>query len=204
MDENMRPAAAEPAEAPLADVQICLTEEELRRSLQRSDLRRAGPGRLWVQTVLLVLLAAYCIAAFFLSGASSYASLGIGLAALILAGAQWIVPQLYIRHQARREYALGKQLRVRLYAEEIGFGSGETYEAVPYAACFTRVFDDMLLLHFQGGYLVALPRRVFDAERWIWLTGRFQTAGKERNGVHGETVGTQSDDDRGSDAEGVS
>lgn len=198
MEESTSAIAQENSTVPLEDVCIQLTEEELRQSLKRADRRRAGPARLWVQTILLALLAAYCIAAFFLSGAVSYGSLGIGLAAVVLGVAMWVVPDLHGRYIAHIEFTKNKCMRVRLYEEEIGFGDDDVFESVAYDACFAQTYDDMILLHFQGGYMVMLPRRVFSEDRWLWLQQRLQKpqTTTKGDGAHAEPGSTESGDDR--------
>ena len=157
---------------PQADLRIQLTKEELYACMCSRQERKAGKARLIVETVLLGLLAAYCILAFFLSGMASVASLCIGLAALLLAAAIWAVPAIINRYDANREFSKNKVLRVRIYAQGFGFGTDDTFQLVPYEQCCARRGKDMILLDFEGGLMVALPKRLLDGGIWEQLPVR--------------------------------
>lgn len=83
-----------------------LTEDEIYDGLRRSGVRRAGPTRDWVQTVVLALVVVFCLIAFFGGGMQEWGSLTIAVLACALIAVLWIVPALRFRYEAR-EIAAG-------------------------------------------------------------------------------------------------
>lgn len=171
-DANSGRDAETQAGQPQADLRIQLTKEELYVCMGSRQGRKAGRARLIVETVLLGLLAAYCIIAFFLSGMVSLATLCIGLISLLLAAAIWAAPVIVNRYDANREFAKNKVLRVRIYTQGLGFGTDDTFQLVPYEDCCARWCRDMILLDFEGGLMVALPKRLLDGGMWEQLVDR--------------------------------
>lgn len=178
-DPNCGRDAETLAGQPQADLRIQLTKEELYACMGSRQDRKAGRARLIVETVLLGLLAAYCIIAFFLSGMTSPASLCIGLAALLLAAAIWAAPVIVNRYDANREFAKNKVLRVRIYAQGFGFGTDDTFQLVPYEECCPRRCKNMILLDFEGGLMVALPKRLLDGGIWEQMVERLQLSAEK-------------------------
>lgn len=168
-----------------AELRIRLTREELYACMTGRQERKAGKLRLIVETVLLGLVAAYCLTAFFLSGMTSLPSLLIGLAALLIAAAIWVVPVMVDRYDAGQEFAKKKVLRVRVYPEGLGFGSEDTFQFVPYAECCARFCKEMILLDFEGGVMVALPKRQTGEALWALLIERLCPAA-EKKGTRAE------------------
>lgn len=78
-----------------------LTEDEIYDGLRRSGVRRAGPTRDWVQTVVLALVVVFCLIAFFGGGMQEWGSLTIAVLACALIAVLWIVPALRFRYEAR-------------------------------------------------------------------------------------------------------
>lgn len=154
----------------LVDTVICLTREEIFTCLKAGSSRRAGRGRLVVQSVLLGLMAVYCFGGYFLSGGQSITSLMIGVAALIVLAALLLLPPLILRRSAEKEAAQEKCLRLR--ADEQALYFGEEPERYPYTECHAEAVENLLLLRFQGGVLVGIPRRLTGEEGFAFLRSR--------------------------------
>ena len=176
------PAAAdETASSPLPeeparyDLSIRLTREEILSCLRRGLNRRASRGRLTAQTVLLLLMAAYCLVAYILSGAQSVTSLGIGIAAVAVCVLMLALPELSIRRLAKKQAEMDKCLRLRVYDHGIGFGDDEQFRFFKYGKCHAKAYEDMILFRFQDG-LVAVPRRMENGEAWELIRDRMELA----------------------------
>lgn len=178
------PAAEDESAAgePLQNLHVQLTQEEILFCVRAGSGRTASRGRLWAQTVILALLAVYCIAAFFISGMEVIATLLIGLAAAALGAVMWIVPEARNRHIASREAEQNKTLHVRVYEDAFGFGDGEAFERLAFEDCRAQRYEDMLLLRFQGGFLVGIPRRLLSGDGWEQMCDRLKPEDKRKNG----------------------
>lgn len=165
-DEGVKPPTSSlPEEPPRYDLSIRLTREEVLSCLRRGLGRRAGKGRLTAQTVVLVLIAAYCIVTYIASGLESTASLGIGIAALAVCVLMLVVPEVAVRRMADKQTAMDKCLRLRVYDRGIGFGDDDEFRFFKYKKCQARAYEDMILFRFQDG-LVAVPRRLENGGAW--------------------------------------
>lgn len=143
-----------------------LTEDEIYDGLRRSGVRRAGPARDWVQTIVLALVAVFCLIAFFGGGMQEWGSLTIAVLACALIAVLWIVPALRFRYEAREIAAGDRTLVVRLDEEGIAFGE-EGDAAYPYGRFPVRTYDDMLICELPGMQVFFIPRRVaVDEAEW--------------------------------------
>ena len=61
---------------------------------------------------------------------------------------------------------------MRIYTQGLGFGTDDTFQLVPYEDCCARWCRDMILLDFEGGLMVALPKRLLDGGMWEQLVDR--------------------------------
>ena len=155
-----------------------LTEDEIYDGLRRSGVRRAGPTRDWVQTVVLALVVVFCLIAFFGGGMQEWGSLTIAVLACALIAVLWIVPALRFRYEARESAAGDRTLVVRLDEEGIAFGE-EGDAAFPYGGFPVRVFDDMLICGLPGMQLFFLPRRAAaDDAQWREAVRRLSGGGR--------------------------
>ena len=75
------------------DIVYTSTQEDLYRALKYGDVRRVGTAGRIVETVVLGLLAVWCIVPFFAQGTEALGSLLLGLVALFLLAALWLVPE---------------------------------------------------------------------------------------------------------------
>ena len=150
-----------------------LTEDEIYNGLRRSGVRRAGPSRDWIQTVVLALIALYCLIAFFGGGMQEWGSLTIAILACALIAILWIVPALRFRYEAREIAAQDRTLVVRMNEKGIVFGEeGDTL--FPYGRFLVRTYEDMLICELPGMQLFFLPRQAAaDDAEWekavCWL-----------------------------------
>lgn len=144
-----------------------LTEPELYAAIRRTR-RQAGPVRLTVQTVLLAALAIGFGADFIRRHEGGSALLALVMAAL--AAAQWVVPAVLFRREARALAADGRPLHLRVSAEEIAV------DALPpqsLSAChFREAADDLLLWSVDRNQAVAIPRRAVSDAVWERLTAQ--------------------------------
>lgn len=69
-----------------------------------------------------------------------------------------------------REAELNRQLHVFLYDEGLAFGTPD--ELLPFSACRPRLYTDMAVLRFEGGAVMAVPKRVMSPEDWQLFTDR--------------------------------
>ena len=144
------------------------TEEEIYLCLKRSGQRKAGPVRVGVQTGILLLLTIYCLIGFFADGMTDWRAFGVAVIAVILAGILLLVPEKRFRHDAAREAELNRQLHVFLDDEGLAFGTPD--ELLPFSACRPRLYTDMAVLRFEGGAVMAVPKRVMSPEDWQLFT----------------------------------
>lgn len=160
---------------PLREWRFTCTAEEWNRLLRRGEVRKAGKVRIGVELGLLLLLAVYCLIAFFADGMSDWRSLGIAVVAVALAVILLVVPEIRFRQEAEGLAQQGKERVVRLYEDGLAFGDSE--EIVPFAQCGARLFEDMAVLRFQGSVLFGIPRRALPPEDWERLC--LQLSGEE-------------------------
>lgn len=179
---SLSSAAEGTADVPLNDLRISLTREEILFCVRAGSGRTASRGRLWAQTAILALLAVYCVAAFFISGMEVYATLFIGLAAVALGVVMWVVPEARNRRIASREAEQNKTLHVRVYEDAFGFGDGESFERLAFEDCRAQRYEEMLLLRFQGGFLVGIPRRLLSEDDWERMCARLKPEDRRKNG----------------------
>lgn len=138
-----------------------LTEPELYAAIRRTR-RQAGPVRLTVQTVLLAALAIGFGADFVWRREGGSALLALVMAAL--AAAQWVVPAVLFRREARALAAEGCPLHLKVSADEIAV---DALPAQPLAACtFHEAADGLLLWTVDRNQAVAIPRRAVSDAVW--------------------------------------
>ena len=95
------------------DIVYTSTQEDLYRALKYGDVRRVGTAGRIVETVVLGLLAVWCIVPFFAQGTEAQK----GLVALFLLAALWLVPEWRARAVSRQEARDRRPTRLRVYDE---------------------------------------------------------------------------------------
>lgn len=157
------------------DVKFTPTYEELIDGLRRAELRRAGKGRLTVQTILLTMIALWALIAFFAEEVKQPMSLVIGIVALVLIPVMWFVPTWQMSAMARQ--MADSETAVHLWVFEDGVDFGEEPPANAYYE-FSRFFCDKpaddsamqtLVWRFQNDEVVVIPRRALREEQWQFL-----------------------------------
>ena len=142
-----------------------LTEPELYAAIRRTR-RQAGPVRLTVQTVLLAALAIGFGVDFVWRREGGSALLAFVMA--LLAAAQWVVPAVLFRREARALAAEGRPLHLRVSADEIAV---DALPPQPLSACtFRRAADELLLWTVDRNQAVAIPRRAVSDAVWQRLS----------------------------------
>ena len=104
------------------DIVYTSTQEDLYRALKYGDVRRVGTAGRIVETVVLGLLAVWCIVPFFAQGTEALGSLLLGLVALFLLAALWLVPEWRARAVSRQEARDRRPTRLRVYDEDCDMG----------------------------------------------------------------------------------
>ena len=162
----------------LFDVTFTPTYEEWLDGLRRAELRRAGKGRLIVQTVLLLAIAAWAMIAFFADEVKQPMSLVIGIVALVLIPVMWFVPEMQMTMIARKMSESGMALHLWVFEDGVDFGNDPPANAY-YE--FSRFFCDRpeedgamqtLVWRFQNDDVVVVPRRVLSDEQWQLLCNK--------------------------------
>lgn len=151
---------------PLWDLSYTLTREEIYLCVKAGDFRRMGKAGTIVETVILGIMAVYCLTAFFLDGMKEGMSLFLGAASLILIAAVWGVPEFRYRRIASAQSENRAPTRVRVLEEGLAFGGDDAVFA--YGTEWAARLPDMWVLRY-GTQLMALPKRAMPEECWIHL-----------------------------------
>lgn len=157
-------------DAPLCDVDVRLTEEEIARCLAADN--RRSPARLWMQTGLLALMAVYWTVGYATDPAHSVSSLVPAAACVLLLIALWTVPAMLIRRRAHTLASDAAALRVRIYADRAVFGDDRPHTV--YLHGIEPVFSEDLLMLNIGQQTVGIPRRLTGEELFARLTAFFR------------------------------
>lgn len=154
----------------LFDIRVRPTEAEWLDGLKRSGLRRAGTGRLIVQTVLMVFIAVMAFLSFFIDGMNEPMSAGIGTAAAAIIPVMWIVPHRRMLSMARIAAEEGSSPHLWVFEE--GFDFGEQVTGAYYAfgdvhwACPEEGTLDTLVLRTKTDDVIVIPHRELTDAQW--------------------------------------
>ena len=151
---------------------IVPTAEEWRRGLELTRPRRTSRGADVAKTAVLAVLVLYCWIPFFLDGCREWNSFFLGVVALLLMAALWIVPAISFSRDARRIADAGTTVRLTVTDDALGFGEGERFTQIPFSEIEARPDPALLALIFEGGQMTVLPRRCFAEEEWQFLCDR--------------------------------
>lgn len=170
-------------------VQLALSEEEILDGLRRAELRRAGKGRLIIQTAVLVLVAAWSMIAFFGGGMTEWMSLAIGLTALVLIPVMWFVPEWQMRSMARSMAENGAAPHLWVFDDGVDFGEQQPQQAYyPFHSFYCdRPTEDAphqtLVLRFANDDVVVVPKSLLTVEQWNFFVDKTvkSTADKRRH-----------------------
>ncbi len=150
------------------------TYEELLDGLRRAELRRAGKGRLTVQTVLLTMVALWALIAFVADDVKQPMSLVIGIVALVLIPVMWLVPDWQMKSMARQMAESGTVMHLWVFEDGVDFG-----EEMPSAAYYDfhtfycslpdDTAKDTMVWRFQNDDVVVVPKAALTKEQWNFL-----------------------------------
>lgn len=159
----------------LFDVRVCPTEEEWLDGLKRSGLRRAGTGRLIVQTVVMVFIAVTAAVSFVTDGMEEPMSAVIALAAAAVIPVMWVVPHRRMLAMAKTAAEEGASPHLWVFDEGLDFGEqvqgayyafSDLYWALP-----TDETCNTLVLRTKSDDVIVIPHRALTDEQWTTLLG---------------------------------
>lgn len=170
------------------DVLLYWTKEEVLDGLHRAQVRRAGKGRLIAQTAALMLVAAWALTAFFVTGMSELMSLMIGVIALILIPVMWLVPEWQMQSIAQSTAENNKAVHMWVFEDGIDFGEERPdYAYYDYSAFFCdrpKADDAMqtLVMRFPNDDVIVVPRALLTEEQWTFLMEKTAVSNAGRKG----------------------
>ncbi len=147
------------------------TQEELYRALKYGDIRRVGKAGRIVESVILGLLAVWCIVPFIAQGAEALNSLLLGLLALILLAALWLVPEWRARSLSRQEARDRRPTRIRVYDEGLRYGEAEEIHA--FGTEVLTTLPGLYILRY-GTELMPLPHRALPDDCLAFLREKWE------------------------------
>lgn len=162
-------------------VRLTPTKEEIVDGIRRSQIRRAGTGRLIAQTIALVLVAAWTFAAFFGDGMREPMSAVIGVAALVLIPVMWLVPRWQMNSLAQSMADSGASPQMWVFEDGIDFGEERPdYAYYTYHTFFVSLPDETtqqtMVLKFPNDDIIIVPKALLSEEQWEFLVEKVTTA----------------------------
>ena len=160
------------------DFICCPTEAEWLDGLQRAGLRRAGKGRLIVQTVALVIAAVMSLVSFFWGGMKEPMSAVIAVVAFGLIPVMWFVPLWRMRSTARMAAEEQMTAHVWLFDDGLDVTDHEPETAYFRFADITVALPaddtlDTIVLRFKTDDVVVIPHHALTDGQWEMLTQAF-------------------------------
>lgn len=155
-----------------AEYTVVPTAAEWQQGLLLTRVRRSSKGADIAKTGILGLMLLYCWIPFFLDGCREWQSFFVGLAALLLGVALWVVPQLSTRRDAKEIAAAGQTIHLTVTDEGLGFGQDESYTLLPFGEIDAQFTPTLLALTFVGGQMAVLPKRCVDEAAWEFVCDR--------------------------------
>lgn len=145
------------------ELSYTLTQDEWRTALSHIQ-RKATRGRMIVQSILLLALAAYCLIPIL---AGKEGSWPVAAVALVLLAVQWIAPEMIFRRQAAERAAEAPVLRLWLSDTAVAVGTGEQRVERALADCREewQQHGDMLYWRLDKDTVIPLPHRVLNDEQ---------------------------------------
>ena len=162
------------------DIGITLTRDDIYRSLKYGDIRRVGTAGRVVETVVLGLLAVWCIVPFFAQGREALSSLLLGILSLLLIASLWIVPEWRARHLSGQEMKDRRPTRLRVYEEGLRFGEAEDIHA--FGTETLTALPGLYILRY-GTEMVPLPHRELPEDCLAFLKRKLEGEPDPDNGA---------------------
>ncbi len=168
---------------PLWDLTYILTQDEIYRCAKAGDIRRIGKTGTVVETVILGVMAVYCLSAFFLDGMGEGMPLFLGVASLALIAAIWAVPELRYRRAAVSQAQNRSPNRVRVFHQGFAFGADDTLFL--FGSEDVILTQNMWVLRY-GAQLFPLPFRALpeDCRKFLQEKTGFTPSGKDPRHSH--------------------
>ena len=165
-------------------VRLTPTKEEIVDALARSSIRRAGKGRLVAQSLAMVLVAAWSLAAFFGTGMKETMSAVIGVAALVLIPVMWLVPRWQLHSLAQSMADSGAAPQLWVFEDGIDFGEEQpAYAYYPYHTFHVSLPNEQtaqtLVMTFPNDDVIVVPKALLDEEQWAFLLEKITTPIKD-------------------------
>lgn len=145
---------------PLWELSYAPTAEELYIALRSGETRKASKTRLIVQSVILAAVALWCVLPLFFGGKGDVMLAGVAVAVCV---AMWLVPPLKMKADAKNAAAVEQRVCMRVYAQGLSFGQGETVTEIPFAEITCYQAPEQLTLAIRQE-LVPVPYRVLSEE----------------------------------------
>ncbi len=161
---------------PLWRMDYQLTEQEIAQGLRLTDMRRAGPVKIAVESVILGAAGLYFLIGYLTGDRTRTDLLLLTVCCVFVLGMLLLAPKLQAESLARREAKRQKTVTVRGYNGALGFGTGDVFNSVDFSEFQTVMHPEMIVLRFSGGQLLMLPRRAATEEIWQWLTEHLPTS----------------------------
>ena len=154
----------------LFSVRLTPTKEELVDGMKRARLRKASGTRLVVQTVVLALVCAWSLIAFFGEGMKTPMSLVTGIAALLLIPVMWFVPRLQMQAVAESMVQNGEYPTMWVFEDGVDFGNKQPEAAYyRFGSFFCDTGERSLVFRFPNDEVIVVPRRLLSEEDFQFL-----------------------------------
>ncbi len=159
----------------LFDVRLSWTTHEMIDAIHRAELRKAGKLRLMLQTVLLLLVAAWSLVAFFADGMKETMSAVIGVVALVLIPVMWFAPEWHTRRIAKDAEEQGRFPHLWVFDDGVDFGetppAGAYYPFGSFRCIFLKENDafQTLVMVFENSEIVIVKKELLSDEQWETL-----------------------------------
>ena len=115
--------------------------------------------------------ACWCIVPFFAQGTEALGSLLLGLVALFLLAALWLVPEWRARAVSRQDARDRRPTRLRVYDEGLRYGQAEELHA--FGTEHVTALPGLFILRY-GRELVPLPHRALPPDCLAFLRGKWE------------------------------
>lgn len=158
------------------DIVFTPGREDLYRTFKYGDIRRMGTAGRMVESAVLFLLAVWCIVPVFVQGTKALSSLFLGLLALLLLAALWLVPEWRAWHLSRLEAQDRPPTRLRVYEEGLRYGEAEEIHA--FGTEILSSLPGLFVLRY-GTQLMPIPHRDLPPDCLAFLREKLGDAEKE-------------------------
>lgn len=146
-----------------------LTEGEILHALLLTDPRRKSKLRILIESGVLGLATLYFFIGYITSDKTNTTPLVMTLACLFVLGMLLFAPRLQAISLARRAAKNQQEITLRGYDAALGFGEGDAFSTCSFREFSVTEDETMLVLQFQAGRMLVVPRRAVEESTWDWL-----------------------------------